>query len=199
MNTWKVIFATLVIFVTGVVTGGLLVSYADRASQKSRSLRQRAEGRLPGNNQNLSPVTHPRDGQPPRLPNLIQNRMPRSVSLEFLQKLDAEIHLTTGQHERIEQIITDGQLRNKELLERITPDLRREMAETQKRIREILTPEQHKRFEELMKQSRPAARRNNESMSPDRRPIDPRDQRHPLPPKGESQPEGVSPPPSGNP
>ena len=37
MNTWKVILATLVIFITGVVTGGLLVSYADRASQKGDS------------------------------------------------------------------------------------------------------------------------------------------------------------------
>ena len=29
MNTWKVILATLVIFVAGVVTGGLLVSYGN--------------------------------------------------------------------------------------------------------------------------------------------------------------------------
>ena len=130
---------------------------------------------------------------------MIQNRLPRGLNLEFLHKLDAEVHLTPVQRERIEQIITDGQSRNKEILERVTPELRHEMAETQKRIREILTPEQHARFEELMKQSRPAGRRNNEPMSPDRRSLDPRDQRHPLPPKGESQSDGVPQPPSGNP
>ena len=178
MNTWKVILATLVIFITGVVTGGLLVSYADRAPQKNRPPRQRAEGRPPGNNQNLPPLANPRELSSPRFPNPMQNRLQRGVSLEFLQKLDAEIHLTTGQHERIEQIITDGQLRNKEIWERISPELRREMAETQKRIREILTPEQHARFEELMKQSRPAGRRD-EPMQPGMRP---RDQRRPLPP-----------------
>ena len=196
MNTWKVIFATLVIFVTGVVTGGLLVSYADRASQRSRSLRQRAEGRVPGNNQNLPAMVIPRDPQSQRLPNLIQNRMPRGVSLEFLQKLDAEIHLTAGQHERIEQIITDGQLRNKEIWERISPELRREMAETQKHIREVLTPEQLVRFEELMKQSRSAGRRNNEEpMQPGTRPRD--QQRRPLPPR--DTPENSQPVPQSNP
>ena len=34
MNAWKVVLATLVIFITGLVTGGLLVSYSDRAQQK---------------------------------------------------------------------------------------------------------------------------------------------------------------------
>lgn len=197
MNTWKVICATLVIFITGVVTGGLLVSYADRASQKNRSLRQRADGRLPGLNQNLPPMMNPRDAQSPRLPNLLQNRLARGVSLEFLQKLDAEVHLTAGQRERIEQIITDGQLRNKELWERITPELRREMAETQKRIRDILTPEQRQRFEEIMKQSRPAGRRlDDKGLPPGSRPRDPR---RPLPPNGQRQSEGVPQSPSGNP
>ena len=196
MNAWKVILATLVIFITGVVTGGVLVSYADRASRMNRAPRPRAEGRPPGNNPNLPVMAAPRDPQSPRLPNLIQNRMPRGLSLEFLQKLDAEVHLTPGQHERIEQIITDGQQRNKEIWERITPELRREMAETQRRIRDILTPEQHARFEELMKQSRPGGRRNNDLMPAERRQVDPR---HPLPPSGQRPAEGVPQPPTGNP
>jgi len=64
-----------------------------------------------------------RDGQ--RLPN-VPNRLPHGLNLEFLQKLDREVHLTPGQHERIEKIITAGQQRNKELWERIAPELRRE-------------------------------------------------------------------------
>jgi hypothetical protein len=182
VNTWKVILATLVIFVAGLVTGGLLVSYADRAQQKNRRFLPRDNVRLPAN-ANHSPFGTPRDPREsqPRLPNPLQNRMPRGVSMEFLKKLDSEVRLTPEQRERIEKIIADGQLRNKELWERVAPEMRREMAETQKHIREELTPEQRVRFEELMKQSRPAGQRKaDESMQPERRS---RDQRRPIPPR----------------
>jgi hypothetical protein len=177
VNTWKVIFATLVIFVTGVVTGGLLVSYADHASQKNRPQRLREIVRPLANNPNPKPPANPRDVTRPL--NQLPNRAPRGVSLEFLQRLDAEVRLTSGQHERIEQIIAEGQSHNKEIWERITPELRREMTETQRRIRDILTTEQLVRFEELMKQSRP------------------RDQRRPLPPR--DTPENSQPAPRANP
>jgi hypothetical protein len=193
VNTWKVIFATLVIFVTGVVTGGLLVSYADRASQKNRPQRQREFGRPLANNPNPNPVASPRD--PTRPLNQLPNRVPRGVSKEFLQRLNAEVQLTSGQHERIEQIIAEGQLRTKEIWEHLTPELRREMTETQRRIRDILTPEQRAKFEELMKQSRPPGRRNNEEPSPPG--TRPRDQRRPLPPRGALG--NPQPAPSGNP
>lgn len=182
MNTWKVILATLVIFVAGLVTGGLLVSYADRAQQKNRRFLPRDNVRLPPN-ASPSPFgssRDPRESQS-RLPNPLQNRMPRGVSMEFLQKLDSEVRLTSEQRERIEKIIADGQLRNKELWERVAPEMRREMVETQKLIREELTPEQRVRFEELMKQSRPPGQRKaDETKQPERRP---RDQRRPLPPR----------------
>jgi hypothetical protein len=59
--------------------------------------------------------------------------------------------------------------------------MRREMAETQKRIREELTPEQRVRFEELMKQSRPTGQRKaDETKQPERRPRDQRDLRRPI-------------------
>jgi Spy/CpxP family protein refolding chaperone len=185
VNPWRVILATLVIFVAGVVTGGLLVSYADRAQQKNRRFQPRENVRLPAN-ANPSPFGGPRDARESqsRLPNPLQNRMPRGVSMEFLQKLDSEVRLTSEQRERIEKIIADGQLRNKELWERVAPEMRREMAETQKRIREELTPEQRARFEELMKQSRPTGQRKaDETKQPERRPRDQRDVRRPIPPR----------------
>jgi len=113
--------------------------------------------------------------------------------MEFLQKLDSEVHLTPEQREHIERIITDGQLRNKEIMERVNPELRREMAETQKRIREELTPEQRKRWEELMKQRQP---HRNEQMQPGTRPPD---QRRPQPPNDERQPDGTPQPPAAKP
>jgi hypothetical protein len=184
VNTWKVILATLVIFVAGVVTGGLLVSYSDRAQQKQRrsSLRENAN-RTTGTASGSSP----REGQRPLS---LPNRLPHGLSLEFLQKLDVELHLTSDQRERIEKIITTGQQRNKELWERIAPELRREIAESQKRIREELTAQQRVRFEELMKQRPP--RKGDETTQPDRRSRDQRDRRF-VPPRDPPAP-GAAPP-----
>jgi hypothetical protein len=195
VNPWKPILAALVIFTTGVITGGLLVSYADHVSQKGRRPALREPSR-PATNP--GPVANnPRDPQAARpLSTPIQNRVPRVISEEFIRRLDTEMELTSGQRTRVREIIAEGQARNKESWDRIAPELRREMAETQKRIREILTPEQRAKFEELMKQSRPASRRAGEEPSqPGNRP---RDQRRLPPPDGERQSDGVPPPP-GNP
>ena len=165
MSPWKPILAALVIFATGVITGGLLVSHADHVSQRGRRPAPRELNRSVAN---PGPVTNPRDPQAPpvRPPALLQNRGPRVINEEFIRKLDTEIELTSGQRTRIREIIADGQARNKETWDRIAPELRREMMETQKRIREILTPEQRVKFEELMKQSRPANRRKAEESAP---------------------------------
>jgi len=169
---WKVICATLVIFVTGVVTGGLLVIYANHVSLKGRSKLPREIVRQPGNPPNPNVTVNPREAN--RLPNPVNsaNRPRLGINLEFLQRLDAEVHLTAGQHERIEQIINEGQQRNKETWDRVLPEIRRENAETQRRIRETLMPEQLARFEELMKQSRPPTRRTDETLPANPRPRD---------------------------
>jgi len=155
VNTWKIVLATLVIFVAGVVTGGLLVSYSDRAQPK----RHRAT------------------------PAKISNAMPKGLRMDFLQNLDREIDLTPEQRSRIEKIISEGQERNRQIWNRMMPELRREMQFTRERIRATLQPDQLPRFEELMKQSRPAGQRRSDDsmMQPDRRL---RDQpRRPLPPR----------------
>ena len=176
MNTWKVIFATLVIFVAGVVTGGLLVGYSDRAQLRHHRLWQR-EGitRLPDNR-----LPGPREAA--RLPNL-PGKLPQGLRMDLLRDLDRELQLSPEQHGRVEKIITEGQERNKQLWERIQPQMRREMQETREQIRAVLTPEQVKRFEELMKQ-RPQ-RKGDEPVPPDRRS---RDARRPLPPRAAPSP-----------
>lgn len=185
MNLWKAICATLVIFITGVVTGGLLVIYADHVAQKSRGRLAREFARQP-----LNPGIQITPHEPTRLPNPANpgNRPRMGLTPDFLQKLDAEVHLTTGQRERIEQIIAEGQQRNKETWDRVAPEIRRENAETLRRIRETLLPEQVARFEDLMKQGRPAGRRADEQLPPgvrpreQRRPLQPRESTEPLPP-----------------
>ena len=165
MNFWKVILATVVIFVAGVVTGGLLVNYSDRSWQNSRRFQPRENARKPAN-PNLPPG--PRDAQ--RQPNL-PVRMPPGLNMEFVQKLDSEVRLSPEQRERIEKIIADGQQRNKELWKRIAPELRQQNVQTKDRIREALTPEQRERFDELMKQRQP--RHSDESLPPNARAREP--------------------------
>ena len=87
MNNWKVIFATVVIFGTGVITGGLLVNY-----------------------------------------------------VQHLQRLDEELHLAADQHEAILKLIDEGQ-----------NQIRKVIQDSRLEIREVLTPEQQKQFDELIK------------------------------------------------
>jgi len=168
VNTWKVIFATLVIFIAGVVTGGLLVSYADRAQQKQHRVgsRDAAIRRLDGR----QPAAGLRDSGPRE--SLASSKMPGAIPkilrLDFLQSLDREIRLTEDQRRRIEKIISEGQERNRQLWSRVQPDIRREIQETRERIRAVLRPDQVRRYEELMKQ-RPQRKADESLIQPDRR------------------------------
>ena len=187
MNTWKVILATLVIFAAGVVTGGLLVGYTDRTPQRPwRNVRpwQAESSRRP-----VEPGTGRETTRPPVLP----GGVPQFLRKEFLENLDREVSLTADQREGIEQIIREGQERNRQIWERVAPDLRQEIAEARRQIQAVLRPEQRARFEQLMKQ-RPQ-RRTEETNAPDRfRPHDsqypalregrpPEDTAQPLPPR----------------
>ena len=124
MNTWKVILATMVIFATGVVTGGLLV----RHSESMRAPR----------------VPHgPAVSHPAQLPNA------GMVRLDFLRRAGRELELTKEQHERVDKVIKESQERTRKVM---SPYLREELQRTKAEFREALTPEQQKRFDELWKQ-----------------------------------------------
>lgn len=182
MNIWKVILATLVIFVAGVVTGGLLVSFTDRVAlrvHRKSALEPVRSGANPVNPRNLPGVQ------------ALPNRLSRGVNLEFLQKLDAEIQLTAEQREHIEKIIAKGQNRNKEIWERVAPEIRHVNVETQKQIREVLRPKQREHFEELMKQR--LQRRSDESGAPGSRPREPRRQPPPFESDASSNPAAAFP------
>ncbi len=192
MNTWKVVLATLVIFVAGIVTGALLV----RSSFRLGQMRQR-----PFMQQQQQPVQHPVNPQnnnfnPPR----DRERMPgqsnapsQFMRREFVILLDGKLGLTPEQRERVEQIMSEGQERIQKVREKIDPEIRREMAETREQIREVLTPEQRQQFEQLMKQR--LQRRNDEQNPNDRRPRPQQPLREPQQP----QPGPHPPAPNSNP
>ena len=152
MNTWKVILATLVIFVAGIVTGGVMVGFGVRT--KERATRQfdknRPNREFPNAPLGMNPGGNPNPRERPL--NFPQNRQTRLLSQALVEKLHKEVGLTQGQREKIEQIISEGQQRNKEIMERVTPDLRSAMMETQRKMRDILTEPQLAKFDDLMKQ-----------------------------------------------
>lgn len=150
MNTWKIVLATVVIFGAGVVTGGLLVSHAQRVN--ARQMRR---------------ITNALEAWRPRPAELLRNgwQNPRPLldqrRLEFVLSVQRQLRLTPEQRMRIEQIVREGQEKTREITESIRPQLREHWAEVNKRIRAELTPEQRERFDELIKQ-RPWAQRGPE-------------------------------------
>ena len=139
MNTWKVILATLVIFGTGVITGGLLVSHSNSVLRHGHKA---VGGEAPKHNaQAPAPV---RDMRPLLPPNFLLRK-------DFLERLERELKLSGEQHERIEKIIGEGQERIKEISKNIEPEVRGELAETREKIRAELTPAQVPLFTELLK------------------------------------------------
>lgn len=153
----------MIIFGTGVVTGGLLVNHSSRVKLPK-----------PLRNEALRPQ--------PQLPN------PEMVrKIELMGRVQRELNLTPEQHERIEKIVSESQKRARGLWEGVAPQMRKELQEAREKIRSELTPEQKKRFEELMKQQQQQRpRRPDEPLLPDRRP---RDQRGPIQPR--NQPENA--------
>ena len=137
MNEWKVIFATVIIFGTGVISGGLLVNYADLSHQKA----------IP-----LAPLPLEATNSPPVIPANHSSktvtgsklRLPEILSKQFVDRLEMELQLTLGQRADIEKIIADSQDDMRRAVQVVRQDARQ-------KIREKLTPEQKKRFDELFK------------------------------------------------
>jgi hypothetical protein len=122
VSTWKVILATLVIFVAGVITGGVLV--------------------------NLNKRSEPKVYPPPNEPIL----GPRLLQRDFIFRLQRELNLSPDQRDRIERIVRDSRERTAELWRLLEPEMREELGHVRDRIREELTPSQRHRFEELVRQ-----------------------------------------------
>ena len=128
MKEWKVILATLVIFGTGVVTGGLLVH-----------------------------LTSPKPGRP-KLPPLPMGspKDPRGLiheqRFEYIRRLTHQLELAPEQAGKIEKLLTDSQQRTKAVWESVQPKMNEEVRKVREQIREVLTPEQRQKFDEMNKQ-----------------------------------------------
>jgi Spy/CpxP family protein refolding chaperone len=145
LNTWKVILATMVIFGTGVVTGGLLVRHAD----------------------------HGRDRRPARTGGAMRPGQAGSAGLmrfEFLRRMEQELDLTPEQRAPIDKILKEGQERMKKLMEQVEPRRREELKRTLEEFCAVLTPEQRKHLDDLLKRQQQRAREQRKSGPPRERP-----------------------------
>ena len=176
MKIWQVILATLVIFGTGVVTGGLLVDYSNRGQHRMWRMQKMEGPRLPVAKQ-------PREQE--RFPQPIQMPPHAGLRTNFVERLARDLELTPDQRRRIERIVSESQERTKELWKEHGQPFRKEIQETKERIRAALTPGQREKFEEMMQRSQ-QTRKPDEPLPPNER--RPRDQRRPMPPQDFPEP-----------
>ncbi len=144
MNNWKVIFATVVIFGAGVITGGLLVNYVDHSH--SRQMRHAVV---------VPPLTSPVTNALPRLAELPKPSKQDILSKQFTAQLDDYLRLSPAQHAAIAKIVAEGQEQNRTISTNAAAQIRIVMQEVRQSIRAQLTPEQRKPFEDLLKQHAP--------------------------------------------
>jgi Spy/CpxP family protein refolding chaperone len=148
MNSWKIILAIVTIFGAGMLTGGLLVNYAEPPHAKEVLL-------SPGEG-NPQPQANNRDLDQSRPQDLSRPRPPEMLGKQFVQQLDKSLHLTREQRAAIAKIVADGQEHNREIWTNVAPQMHKVLQDVRQQIREQLTPEQTKQFEEMVKRFRPA-------------------------------------------
>jgi hypothetical protein len=162
VNAWKVIVSTLVIFIAGVLTGGLLVTNSFKVEealhQKQPHPIKQANG-LNASNSLLGP-NGPLNNNPNAAANPWQLR-----TRELVRRMERELDLTPVQNQQIETIIVAGQERMKILWKPIAPQMNHEMQFVNSQIREVLTADQQKKFDEIAK-TRPQGARRGMTNSP---------------------------------
>lgn len=114
----------MVIFAAGVVTGGIL------------------SWRL----QHSFSMPPPRPAYRAALPS-----SPGGLRLDFLRRAQRELDLTPQQRERIDKLLKESQERSRKIMEPLAPPLREELARAKQEFLQVLTPEQQKRFDDLVK------------------------------------------------
>src|SRR3954447_11041287 len=105
----------MVIFGTGVVTGGIVVGVVMTRSKPHHAATK------------------------PNTPS------PGGTRVEFLRKAGRDLNLTPEQKEQADRIISASQERTKKMMEPVNPKIREELQRTREEFRAILTAEQRNR------------------------------------------------------
>ena len=147
MSPWKVILATMVIFACGVLTGAMVTRAV------GMRMPERPLGAVSGSSRSAAgPVL----------------QLQRA---EFFKRLDKQLDLSAGQREQIGKILKASQERTQPLWDQIAPQMRDELKQVREEIRGVLSPDQWKKFGEMMKGNRkpgiPPPANGNPSRSPE--------------------------------
>jgi len=165
VNVWKIVCATLVIFIAGIVTGTVLVRLGERGP-KPLMRQQREAGNRPQTNN--AGQANPLPQNNPNRPNDVPGNPNNSpMSREFGVLLERQLRLKPEQREQVNKLMSEGQERIRELRQKVDPEVRKEIQKTHEQIQALLTPEQREQFQRLMKQR--AQRRNDVPAQTDRR------------------------------
>lgn len=146
MSPWKVILATMVIFACGVFTG----VFVTRTEPISTA---------------VFPVLQPQPVSTNKapLPAFAQLQVQRP---EFLRRLDRQLDLAPEQHDQIVKIMNASRERTSPLWEKIAPQMGGELKRVHEAIRQVLTPEQRKKWAELSRRGRAPASGNGHAEHP---------------------------------
>ncbi len=189
MNIWKIVCATLVIFVAGIVTGAVLVRLGDRGPKSWLRPPRESVNRPATNNAGQTNLLPPNNPNRPNDPGNPGNPNSGPMSREFAAVLERSLRLTPEQREQVNKLMSEGQERIRALRQSIDPEVRKEMQQTHEQIQALLTPEQREQFQRVMKQR--LQRRNDGPAQPERRF---RDQREPRGPQEFREPREPMPP-----
>lgn len=136
----------MVIFVAGLITGALVVWHSERLFS--------------------TPAQHPSSAPHPG-PAI----SPYGLRLDLLRRMQRDLNLTIDQHEQIDKILKESQERSKKIMEPVAPQIREELEHTREEFRNVLTPEQRAKFDDLLKHQprRPDQQHRSGSSSSDGR------------------------------
>ena len=97
---------------------------------------------------------HPLDGMrpPPQQP-------PPAQQPPFTREMEERLNLSEDQRQKIQAILRESREESEAIRRELRPRLERNLKATQDRIGEILTPEQHKTFDDLVRQDARRAQR----------------------------------------
>lgn len=136
MNTTRIVFAALVIFAAGVLTGSV------GAGMAGRILRQRPQSKDLSN-----PVTAPVAGASNRSAGALA-KPPGNAQLEAMARWSRDLELESAQREQIEAILKRAQSQLRDLWLPVAPQARSHIETARYEIEALLSSEQRRRWDE---------------------------------------------------
>lgn len=141
MKYWNVVLAALAIFACGVMTGGLVVSHVYRSHPPAALAHTSSEGEMAPRREKMGS----------RIPSRGSLEWIAKARMDFLERIGHQLQLSDEQGEKIGQILRDRQAGVKRISERIEPDIRNELRQANEEVRDVLTPNQQRLFERIMR------------------------------------------------